>query len=711
MFPKKEVKKTIPKSIKFIVNITFIFIVLQLCYITLSPVLYDENMKDFAKKRSTYSTTLHAKRGTIYDTEGNTLALNVSSYTVIASLSQPNTNKVDPNFNVVEKEKTAAALSPILNMTEEYILSLLNKEVNQVELGPGGRGITELVKNEIENLNLTGISFNESYKRYYPNGNFASYVLGYAKKYINEKDNSEKIVGELGIEGKYNELLNGVNGYLSYQRDRYGYKIPNTKENKVNAIDGSDIYLTIDSNIQRFLESAIQNMQSYAPEWANLTVMDAKTGNILGTTSIPSFDPNIKDITNYQSPIVTYAFEPGSTMKTYAYLCAVDSGKYNGNLGLDSGSLIIEEDEVRDWNRVGWGRITLDQGFLYSSNVAASTLVQKVINKKELNKCYEKFGFGKTTGIELNKESTGKIEFTYPIEVATASFGQGITTTVMQQLQGLSILANDGKLVKPSLIEKIVNPENNKYLYRNKVEKSEQLVKKSSIDYMINLLDQVVNSSDPNRTGQMYTMPGYDLIGKTGTAQISSPNGGYLTGWNDYIHSFAGMYPKDDPKVIIYAAIKKPNNGSSKGIVDAVKEIVVNSSKYLNIFDEIDNNSNVVKTTLASYINKDTRDVYEELKNRNLNVIKIGNGNKVIKQYPSKGSTLLSNDLVFLLTNNKEYKIPSFNGWSKKSVNAFSNLTGLKYNANGNGFVISQDINPNTPFDSNTTINLILKDR
>ena len=709
MIPKKEVKKNTPKQLKAAIATVFIILAVQLIYITLSPVIYGENMKKFAEKRSSYSTNLYAKRGTIFDAEGNTLALNISSYTVIAYLSDTRTGSNKLPLHVVDKDKTAKSLAPILNMSEEYILNLLNKNVYQVELGPGGRGITELVKNQIEALNLPGISFIESYKRYYPNGNFASYVLGYAKKYID--DNGEEIVGELGIESKYNNLLKGTDGHLTYQRDRYGYKIPNTKENRIDAVDGSDIYLTINSNIQRFLESAIQNMEKYKPEWANLTLMNAKTGDILATSSIPSFDPNVKDISNYQSPLVTYTFEPGSTMKTFSYLCAIDSGKYDGNLSVKSGSLKIGDDEVRDWNRTGWGQITLDQGFLYSSNVAASTLTQKIISKNELKECYDKYGFGKTTGIELNKEAAGKINFKYPIEVATSAFGQGITTTVMQQLQGLSIIANDGKMVKPNIVEKIVDTNTGDLLYNNKVEKSEQLVKKSSTDYVKNLLDLAVNSSDSNRTGQQYTMPGYDLIGKTGTAQISGTNGKYLTGWNDYIHSFAGMYPKNNPEIIIYAAIKKPNNGANTGIVEAVREIVVNTTKYLNIFNEIDNNSNVVKKELDSYINKDINKVQTELTSNGLNVIRIGNGNKIVEQYPNKGTTVLSKDLVFLVTNGTNYVIPSFIGWSNKDVHTFSKLTNLKYTINGTGFVVDQNITPGTTINNNITVNLNLKDK
>lgn len=712
---KTTTKKTwnAPKYFLNVVFFTFIIISAQLVYITMFPSIYGINMDDFASARNSYSTKLYAKRGTIFDSEGNTLALNVSSYTVIAYLSESRTGKSKTPLHVVDKKETAKKLAPILNMSEEYILSLLNRNSYQVELGPGGRGITELVKEEIEALELPGIDFIETFKRYYPNGNFASYILGYAKQYTEEdKDGNStlKLVGELGIESKYESILNGTDGSLTYQRDRYGYKIPDTTEYRVDAVDGSDIYLTIDSNIQRFVESAMEEMKEYSPEWATIAMMDAKTGEILAASSIPSFNPNIRDITNYQNPLVTYAFEPGSTMKTFSYMCAVDSGKYDGNKAVGTGRVQIEDAEVRDWNRTGWGYITVDKGFIYSSNVATSTLVSDVISKAQLRDCYDKFGFGKVTDIELSKESSGVIDFTYPIEVATAAFGQGITTTVLQQLQGMTIIANNGKLVKPHLVKKIVDVNSNEIIYQSNIEKSNQLVKTSTVEYMKNLLNEVVNGPDWNRTGKGYMMPGYDLIGKTGTAQIAGKNG-YLTGYNDYIYSFSGMYPKDDPKIIIYASIQRPAYGANQGITKAVKQIITNTTKYLNLFDIDTNKSKTQKVTLESYKNKNTNTIVTKLENYGINVITLGTGNKIIDQYPKKGTSLLSNDKVILTTNDKNITLPSLENWSKKDSINLLNLLNIKYKIEGDGFVTSQSIKAGTVVTEGMEIELKLQNK
>ena len=311
----RSMKWKTPMVVFYIFLVFILILFIQYVYLSISPNVYGINMQEFAANRNTYSTLLHAKRGTIYDIQGDILAQDVSSYTVIAYLDESRTGSSFKLYHVADKQMTAEALAPLLNIEVDEILDLLNRDVYQVELGPGGRGISEILKKKIEELNLPGIDFIESYKRYYPNGDFASYIVGYAKKQLVdiELDNTikqeEMLVGELGIEVEYDELLKGENGYLSYQQDRYGYKIPDTPEINEPAIDGSDIYLTIDANIQRILESVIdENIELYDPEWVTINAMDAKTGDILGSASSPSFDPNKLNLTNYENPLTSFVY-------------------------------------------------------------------------------------------------------------------------------------------------------------------------------------------------------------------------------------------------------------------------------------------------------------------------------------------------------------------------------------------------------------------
>ena len=330
------------------------------CYLALSPTVNGHDIQKFASNRNTVAKELKAKRGTIYDFTGNVLAHNVTSYTIIAYLDEK--RSTDKNINHVKDiDMTAKELAKVLGADEGDIKKRLTKGKNdgkyQIELGLVGKNITELKKGEIDDLNLPGIDFTETYKRYYPNGDFASYILGYAK--TNEKtDKNGKVInsidGELGIEAKFDELLKGTNGYLSYQQDRLGYKIPDTKETRIDAIDGSNIYLTLDSGVQRFVETEVKAMEEeYSPDWSVIAVMDAKTGDILGAASSPSFNPNKRDVVSYENLLVSNAFEPGSTMKIYTYMCAIEKGTYKGTDTFKSGSIEVADATIKDWNNTG----------------------------------------------------------------------------------------------------------------------------------------------------------------------------------------------------------------------------------------------------------------------------------------------------------------------------------------------------------------------
>ena len=304
-----------------IISCAFLFVLIigKLLYVAVAPKVDGIDLKTFALSRTTAQKKVEAKRGSIFDINGEVLAQDVRSYTVIAYLSESRTNNPDKPRHVVDKEMTAEKLSPILNMSKETILKKLNsKGLYQIELRPGGYNISELKKQEIENLNLPGIDFIKGTKRDYPNGDFASHIIGYARRL-----DGEEINGELGIEAKYNTELKGVDGKLTYQKDAYGYKIANTPEVLEEAKDGYDIYLTIDSNIQLYLENAMDKLDALGMEWATITIADATTGAIVASASSPSFNPNTLNITNYNNPLTSYAYEPGSTMKIYSFMAMV----------------------------------------------------------------------------------------------------------------------------------------------------------------------------------------------------------------------------------------------------------------------------------------------------------------------------------------------------------------------------------------------------
>ena len=738
-------------------------------------------MKEFAASRNTVSDMLIAERGTIYDIEGNILAQNVTSYTLIAYLDSSRTKDENDPQHVLDKEYTATKLASILGEENyDYILERLNKQSKQVEFGNIGRNLTELTKLAIEELDLPGISFTETVKRYYPNGNFASYVIGYAKQYtrINIKIDDEynlydyyknffdnyggitvevlnkniasingttikglkkgasvvliktygetlanivvnvtgydvfktmdtTIVGELGIEANYESELQGTDGYIIYQQDKYGYKIPDTPEEKVEARDGYDIYLTIDSNVQRFAENTIINIKNnYNPKWAMVSVMDAKTGEILASATSPSYNPNsLPSDMSYQNPLVSYTYEPGSVMKIYTYMCAIETGKYDGTKKYLSGSYKFDEDyTISDWDPKGWGYLTYDNGFAYSSNVAIINIIKDYLSVTQLKTCLEKYGFGKKTKIELSNEAKGNVKFNYETELMSAGFGQGISTTAVQQLQGLTIVANDGVMVKPHIIKKKVNKSTNE-IVETPIEKSEKLVSTTTINKIKDLMESVVSPTGP--TGRHYYLEGFGLIGKTGTAQIYE-NGRYLTGDNNYINSVALIYPKDNPKIIIYAAVKQPQISPNSVLTKTIPELVQNISKYKKIFDESKTSKIDISHKLDTYISKNVNDVKEKLQQKNLKVIVIGDGDKVIKQYPSKNTTVVENDKVYLLTNSTNFTMPNMNNWSRFEVIKYCELVGMSYSFDGFGYVVSQSIHEGERIDKNSKLDILL---
>ena len=697
---RKKATVKISKFIMIIVAFLFLAAIAKLSYIVLSDKVDGIDLQQMASSITTVKKTLYANRGNIFDVNGEKLATTVNSYNVIAYLAESRTTDADNPRHVVDKEKTASALAPLLNMSEERILELLNKDLYQTQLGPGGNDITEVLKNAIEELALPGIGFeSSSKKRYYRNSSFAAYIIGYAKK-----NDSNELVGELGIEGYFNDVLAGTNGYTQYLKyTSSNYKIPNTPEDTVEAIDGADIYLTIDFDIQKLAEKAVSTFQNdYNTEWAIFTVMDARTGAIVASATSPSFDPNdTNTITSYMNPLVSYQFEPGSVMKIFSFASAIEEGLYDGDEIYKSGSIQVDSETiVNDAEKGGWGEITFDTGFANSSNVAATILAFRMLDKadKKLPDYYSDLGFGKKTGIELANEAVGDTKIVYKSELSNASFGQGISVTPIQMLQALSSMTNDGNVIKPYIVDKIVDSEGN-ITYEGSREVVGNVYSSSTVSKMHELMHKVVSEG----TGKPYGNADVSVIGKTGTAQIASPNGGYLGGEYDTIRSFAGIFPEDDPEYIVYVAARHFVGTSTKFAnvnTTAINEI----AKYANLTKDTNTNDLSKVYTLNNYISKETNSVITSLENTPIEKIIIGNGKYIINQYPLKNSFVLEDGKLFLVTNSSEITMVDLTGWSLNEVKTYCNLTGLKLEYSGYGYVVSQSISKDTLIDKENMV-------
>ena len=703
----KRKKNNIRYSGLVIILSLFLFVIIigRVLYLGLSKEVDGINLQELASKRTTKTESIQASRGTIYSSNKDVLAQNVTSYKLIAYLAESRTTKKDNPQHVVDKNATAEALAPILGYTKEEVLNYLDKDAYQVEFGIKGKNLNEITKSKIEDLNLPGLDFIESYRRYYPKGDFASYTIGYAKT----DEGTTETTGEMGIEKYYDKVLSGENGTITYQKDLQGYRIPDTPVIRKEAVQGKDIYLTIDSNIQFFVEQAILAQDaSYDWDWYNFTILDAKTGAILAETTHPSFDPNIKNITNYLDIMLSEPYEPGSTMKTYTYLCAMENGVYDGNETYLSGTYTTSDGtEIGDWNRNGWGVITFDKGYALSSNVGIINIINRHMNGTMLRTCFKKYGFGRKTGITLPNEQTGSLNFKYETEIFNAGFGQGLTTTPIQNAKALTALTNDGMLLKPYLVEKIVDSETGEVIQEYKRTEIERVASTASVQKIISLMDDTVNGE--RNTGSAYKREDGQLIGKTGTSQIADTvHGGYLDGAHNVITSFAGFYPKDDPKVIIYASVKRPSGGSQKPLSNAVTEVVNNLSKY---FGEESSTVTTTEYPLPSFENKDLEQTKIVLSNNSIRYVVIGNGTKVTNQVPNAGSKITSSDTVYLITNEDNIKVPNVIGLSSKTANNILSKLGLNVKLEGVGYVVAQSIPEGSEFTPNQEIVLQLSPR
>ena len=396
-------------------------------------------------------------------------------------------------------------------------------------------------------------------------------------------------------------------------------------------------------------------------------------------------------------------------MKSLSYLAAMEKGVYDGNTKYESGSIEFGKDTIYDWNNKGFGEITYDEGFLYSSNVAISYMTKEYFTADELREYFKKFGFGKKTGIELPGELSGTLNFTYPVEIANAGFGQGITITPIQMIQAMTTIANDGVMLKPYIVDKIVDTNINETIYEGGRKELGKVVSTKTVNQIKDLLYRVIYNDLYYSTGSGFKMKVYDLMGKTGTAQyVDSTSGRYFYDDINYIRSFVGMFPKDDPQIIIYTALKK--NYSARGIQNIVKGLVKDISNYKGIYNP-DINTDATSYIIENYKNKSLDTTLNDLKEKFSDVIVIGNGTKIINQYPKENTNLSVTEKVYLLTDGNEITMPNITNWSLREVNIYSSLTGIKVESTGSGYVISQSIEENTKIKKDDKLKIELKSK
>lgn len=589
---------------------------------------------------------------------------------------------------------------------------ILSKDLYQVEFGAAGRDISHSLKEQIAKLELPGITFIRDTQRFYPNGVFASHLIGYAQK---QEDNGET-VGMMGLEKTLEKYLHEEDGYLKFKKDHYNWKLPNSDDEIVAPNNGNDVYLTIDQKIQTFLEDAMnQVVNEFSPEKIIGVVADPKTGKILAMGQRPSFDPNKRNITSYYNDVISYPFEPGSTMKIFTLAAAIEEGVYNGNATFQSGSYPIGPNLVRDHKRGGWGPITFNEGVQRSSNVGFSILANDILGTDRLYQYLNKFGFMKQTGIDLPNEGVSNINYNYEIDKVSTAFGQASAVTPIQLVQAATAIANNGQMMKPYVIEKILDTDTNKVVKKGEPTKIGQPISEKTTKEVLDILETVVSSE--NGTGKPYKIEGYEVAGKTGTAQIPSPTGGYLSGDDNHIYSFLGMAPKENPELIVYVAVQKPKLEGKAGSVPVsmiFNTVMKNSLQYMQI-DPSEDEGNSEKSTLSregielpSLEGLKPAEASKELENIGLQPIILGDGQTVISQYPEAETTIIGKGKIMLQTS-ENVKIPNMNGWSKRDVMKLGNLLGLSVKTEGSGYVVKQSISKDSVLKKGDVLSVTLK--
>lgn len=682
------------------------------------------NVKEFKDADISNTRTVKANRGTIYDRSNEAIAQDEDTYTIIAYLDSSRKDIGDKEAYVKDLRKTARLLATKLNSDEDTIYEILNsakkKGLYQTELGSIGKNLNNTVKESIEALGLQGLGFTKSVKRNYPNGVFASHLIGYAQY----DENKNTLVGQMGLESTLDKYLAGKDGEEVYQKDVNGLQLPGTLYTKEYAKDGNNVYLTLDRNVQLTLQSSLEKTVTQTGNgqrgWG--IVMEVETGKILGYASYPSFNLNDRNsLKDYTDVPANFLYEPGSVMKGITYAAAIDSGSYpydksfNSGVfyyGVDGNGKIYRSSEpvsgyspIRDALNKDFGIIPFDKGFTVSSNIGICELLTNYMDPEIYHEYVKKFGFLKSVAIPFVSNEAGSMSWQYASDKLSTGFGQGINVNALQMAQAYSAILNDGKMVRPYVVDRIVDANSNKIIKQYNTKIAGTPISKKTSEYMRKLMRTVVE--DLGGTGHSYGLSDVEVIAKTGTGEVAGEHGydGSL-----YTSSVMMAAPADNPKVMVYYCFQ------SSAIInfsrDPMKEVMRAALVAGNVTGNQEDTGGE-KTykdwkeyTMPSLVNHSLSYAQEKLKDTTVSTVVIGNGTSVVKQYPPSGSTIVSNQNIYLLTDGTAITMPDMKGWTKKDVTAFWDLTGISVQMEGSGRVISQDIGVGTTIDKDTKINV-----
>ena len=632
--------KNINKRIK-IMLLLFGFILLMVIFKVFYVQVFDyKKLSNLASDLWSRNLPIEASRGKILDRNGIVLADNVTTTSLVLVPNQ-----------IKNKKEVTKELARTLNVSYNEMKKHVFKNTSIERVHPLGRRLSYEVADKIEALKFDGVYLLKEAKRYYPYKTLLAHVLGYVGI-----DNQ----GLSGLELQYDKYLTGEAGAIKYFSDAKGNKLT-LSDVYVKPQDGMDLQLTIDINIQKSVERELDNVVNMMnPDMALAVVMNPKTGEVLAMSSRPTFDPN--NYKNYSSEVLSRnlpiwaSYEPGSTQKIITTAASIEEKVidiYNEHF-FDSGGVTVDGARIRCWKAGGHGDQTFLQVLQNSCN-PGFVLMGERLGKEKLFSYLDLFGFGQKTGIDLNGEGKGII---FPlsrvgnVELATTAFGQGISVTPIQQITAISAVLNGGNLLKPYVLASVLEPETGNVMYQNKKTVVRKTISKETSKTMRYALETVVALGG----GKAAYIDGYRIGGKTGTAQ-KVKDGAYLV--NNYIMSFVGIVPSNDPEAVLYIAIDNPKNTA---LLSSYTTTPIARRILLDIIDALDIKKqeggvekdwqwdDKVYYEVPNVIGKDKKEAKEILEHFKVEYSKTGN--KVISQSPKAGERLEDGGTITLLLGN-----------------------------------------------------------
>lgn len=499
--------------LRIIFIIFFIIFAGRLFYI---QVFSYEFFRDKALNQQTSKKIIESERGQILSKDGFVLATNNTSYVLI----------IDPSVQKDLKEVLGGISKSIDFKNDEEKQNFLNKQGvidTKLKYFILKKNLTQDERDRILSLKIPGLYFEKEVKRFYPEGGLASSILGFV---ASSKEDSQK--GYYGIEGRNDQLLKGRSGRLVYEKGATGQVILFGNYDKHDSINGDSVVLTIDRSVQYILEKKLkEGVLKYGAKSGQIIVMNPNNGDILGMANYPSFDPydpykefldEDKQIkSEIRNKAISDNIEPGSVIKPHTIASAIDLGLINQDFSFnDDGPMDLYGDVIDNWDKKHIGFANLETLLEKSNNIGASIIGLKV-GAENFQNYFNKFGFGRSTDIDLEGEEKGYLKngFWSPLDIASASFGQGFTATPLQVLSSYTVFLNDGNLIRPKIIKQIIKSDGARVDYPNMIEKG--VLKKETANFMNRLL----TTSFANNESKYFNLKKYSIAGKTGTAQIA----------------------------------------------------------------------------------------------------------------------------------------------------------------------------------------------